>query len=87
MFSFGNIAENFEVLENDIFDCKVLCVVGKCEWNSVGFFMLSTAWWSDRRKNCNPGKPMKMVPQAPTVMKTHSIRDTFEWLDKNCKNH
>ena len=36
MFSFGIIAENFEVFENDIFDCKVLWVVGKCEWNSVG---------------------------------------------------
>ena len=32
MFSFGIIAENFEVSENDIFDCKVLWVVGKCEW-------------------------------------------------------
>ena len=30
----------FEVFENDIFDCKVLWVVGKCEWNSVGFFVL-----------------------------------------------
>ena len=28
------------VFENDIFDCKVLWVVGKCEWNSVGFFVL-----------------------------------------------
>ena len=27
-------------VENDIFDCKVLWVVGKCEWNSVGFFVL-----------------------------------------------
>ena len=40
MFSFGIIAENFEVFENDIFDCQVLWVVGKCEWNSVGFFVL-----------------------------------------------
>ena len=40
VFSFGIIAENFEVFENDIFDCKVLWVVGKCEWNSVGFFVL-----------------------------------------------
>ena len=40
MFSFGIIAENFEVFENDIFDSKVLWVVGKCEWNSVGFFVL-----------------------------------------------
>ena len=35
MFSFGIIAENFEVLENDNFDRKVLWVVGKCEWNSA----------------------------------------------------
>ena len=28
MFSFGIIAENFEVFENDIFDSKVLWVVG-----------------------------------------------------------
>ena len=28
MFSFGIIAENFEVFENDIFDCKVLWIVG-----------------------------------------------------------
>ena len=27
MFSFGIIAENFEVFENDIFDCKVFWVV------------------------------------------------------------
>ena len=40
MFSFGIIAKNFEVFENDIFDIKVLWVVGKCEWNSVGFFVL-----------------------------------------------
>ena len=33
MFRFGIIAENFEVFENDVFDCKVLWVVGKCEWN------------------------------------------------------
>ena len=29
-----------EVFENDIFDCKVLWMVGKGEWNSVGFFVL-----------------------------------------------
>ena len=29
MFSFGIIAENFEVFENDIFDCKVLWMVGE----------------------------------------------------------
>ena len=40
VFSFGIIAENFEVFENDIFDCKVLWMVGKGEWNSVGFFVL-----------------------------------------------
>ena len=28
------------VFENDIFDCKVLWMVGKGEWNSVGFFVL-----------------------------------------------
>ena len=39
MFSFGIIAENFEVFENDIFDCKVLWMVGNGEWNSVGFFV------------------------------------------------
>ena len=26
--------------ENDIFDSKVLWMVGKGEWNSVGFFVL-----------------------------------------------
>ena len=36
----GSLRRNFEVFENDIFDCKVLWVVGKCEWNSVGFFVL-----------------------------------------------
>ena len=40
MFSFGIIAENFEVFENYIFDCKVLWMVGEGEWNSVGFFVL-----------------------------------------------
>ena len=40
VFSFGIIAENFEVLQNDIFDSKVLWVVCKGEWSSVGFFVL-----------------------------------------------
>ena len=40
MFSFGITAENFEVFESDIFDCKVLWMVGEGEWNSVGFFVL-----------------------------------------------
>ena len=40
MFSFGIIAENFEVFENDIFDCKVYGVVDKGEWNSVDFLAL-----------------------------------------------
>ena len=40
MFSFGIIAENFEVFEKDIFDHKVLWMVGEDEWNSVGFFVL-----------------------------------------------
>ena len=41
LFSFGIIAENdFEVFENDIFDWKVLWMVGKGEWNCVGFFVL-----------------------------------------------
>ena len=35
MFSFEIIAENFEVFENDIFDGKVLWMVGEGEWNSV----------------------------------------------------
>ena len=40
MFSFGIIAENFEVFENDIFDGKIWRMVGEGEWNSVGFFVL-----------------------------------------------
>ena len=40
MFSFRIIAENFEVFENDIVDCKVSWMVGEGEWNSVGFFVL-----------------------------------------------
>ena len=39
-FSFGIIAENFEVFGNDIFDCKALWVGSKGVWNSVGFFVL-----------------------------------------------
>ena len=39
MFSFGIIAENFEVFENYIFDCEILWMVGKGEWNSVGFVL------------------------------------------------
>ena len=31
MFSFGIIPENFEVYENNIFDCKVLRMVGEGE--------------------------------------------------------
>ena len=37
MLGFGIIAENFEVFENDIFDCKVLWMVGKGEWNFCRF--------------------------------------------------
>ena len=40
VFSFGIIAENFEVFENENFDCKVLWKVSKGEWNSVGFFVV-----------------------------------------------
>ena len=40
MFSLAIIAENFKFFENDIFDCKVLWMVSKYEWNSVGFFVL-----------------------------------------------
>ena len=40
MLSFGIIAENFEVFDNDIFDCKVLWMVRKGESNSVGFSVL-----------------------------------------------
>ena len=40
MFSFGIIADNFEVFENDIFDRKVSWMVGKGEWNSVDAFVL-----------------------------------------------
>ena len=40
MFSFVIVAETFGVIENDILDCKVLCMVGKGGWNSVGFLVL-----------------------------------------------
>ena len=40
MFIFGVIAENFEVSESDIFDCKVLWMVGEDEWNSLGFYVV-----------------------------------------------
>jgi len=40
VFSFGIIVGNFEVFENDTYDCKVLWMVGEGEWNSVGFFVL-----------------------------------------------
>ena len=40
MFSFGIIVENVEAFENEIFDCKVLCMVGEGEWNFVGVFVL-----------------------------------------------
>ena len=32
--------ENFEVVENDIFDCKVLWMVGKGEWNSYLVYLV-----------------------------------------------
>ena len=38
MFSFGNIAENFEIFENDIFECMVLWIVGKGGILSVSSF-------------------------------------------------
>ena len=40
MFSFGMIAEKFEVIEDGILDCKVLWMVGKGGWNSVSFVVL-----------------------------------------------
>ena len=40
MFSFGIFAEKFGVIGNDILDCKVLSMVGKGGWNSVGFLVL-----------------------------------------------
>ena len=40
MFSFGIMAENFEVFDNYIFDCMILWMVGEGEWNSVCFFIL-----------------------------------------------
>ena len=36
----GFIAENFEIFEKDIFEIKVLRMVGKGEWDSVSFFAL-----------------------------------------------
>ena len=36
----GSLRRIFKVFENDIFDGKILWVVGKCEWSSVGFFVL-----------------------------------------------
>ena len=47
-------------------------------------FMFSTVKWSDRRKNYNLGKPMKIL-QAPTVIKTLSIRDSFQMLGLCCE--
>ena len=43
VFSFGtiNIAENFEVFENDNFHCRVLWIVIEDEWISVGVLVLS----------------------------------------------
>ena len=46
MFSFGTIAENYEIFENDIFDCKVLWMVGESESNSVVFFIMAFLVWS-----------------------------------------
>ena len=40
MFSFGIVAEKFGVIENDILDSRVLWMVGKGGWNSVGFVVL-----------------------------------------------
>ena len=39
MFSFGIITEDFEVFENDFFDCEVLWIVAEGEWISVDFFL------------------------------------------------
>ena len=33
-------AENCEIFEHEIFDCKVLWMVGEGQRNSVGFFVL-----------------------------------------------
>ena len=39
------VAENFELFDNDTFDCKVLWKLGQGEWNSVGFFVLRRVYW------------------------------------------
>ena len=56
MFSFGIIAENFEVCENYIFDCKVLWMVDEGEWNSVGFFdvlgVVMMRFWAVTGSSC-----------------------------------
>ena len=44
MFSFGIIAENFEVFKNNIFELKVLWMVGAGEWNSVCCFLRSVTF-------------------------------------------
>ena len=36
----GSLRRILEVFDNAIFDCKVLWMVGKGEWNSAGFFVL-----------------------------------------------
>ena len=46
MFNYGTIAENYEIFENDIFDCKVLWMVGESESNSVVFFIMAFLVWS-----------------------------------------
>ena len=40
MFCFETVAEKFEVIGNGILDYKVLWMVGKGGWNSVGFVVL-----------------------------------------------
>ena len=49
--------------------------------------MFSTVYWSDRRKIKLQSRQANEDASKHAVMKTLSIRDSFEGMNKNCKNH
>ena len=72
MFSFGIIAENFEVFENDIFDCKLLWMVGKGEWHS--------SFTTNQEPSHANAHDVKLVPLFLTQLRSQDPIDPLKSL-------
>ena len=87
MFSFGIIAENFEVFENDIFDCKVLWVVAT---NLGNFLVRSTFKFNNqpgtltcKRKRCKTCPFISNTVQISGPNRSVKVTDHFTCISTN----